>query len=734
LKYWSVDLQETYSVTTAVGCSMNPPHNPLTFADIDPAQINVSDGAYPAAAGPHISTSANQVHNEGEVWCEMLFEVRARLITRLGFAAGSQRMLQLVTDGMKLTPINPNFIQARDAILAADQAGFGGADVDDIWAGFATRGAGFGATDDGTNVTESFRLPNVEVTDPFSVSDAPGDNDGYPEPGEHVILNVTVGNHTGRPFTNVVASVPGGGSANYGTLANGASVTKPIPFTIPQVSPCDFNYTVTISTTSTEIPAPADWFRTFHLGAPVGGGPIVFANPNPIAISQTVANPPFPSTPYGTSINVSGLAGTKTLRVGFKNVAHSFTGDIDMLLVGPGGQRMTIMSDVGGSTDTVNLDFSLSDSATSLLPATGPLVDDAEYRPSDNSPADAFPTPAPAAPYQLPAPAGSATLTSVFGNSGANFNGTWTLYVVDDAGSDTGVIEGGWYLSFGPNEFICSVGSRARADFDGDGTSDISVLRNGSIWYLLQSRDGFTGIQFGAQGDKAVPGDYDGDGRTDEAVFRAGTTWYLLRSTAGFTGVAFGAPGDLPVAADYDGDHKTDIAVYRPSTGVWYVIRSSDGAVATYFWGQAGDKPLRGDFDGDGKSDPTVFRGGNWFTLKSTSGTSATHWGQQGDKPVPADYDGDHITDLAVYRAGVWYILASNTGTVIAQSWGLDNDVAVPADYDGDGREDIAVFRSGVWYILGSVAGRTAQPEAVKVIQFGAAGDDPAPAGYIPEQ
>jgi hypothetical protein len=375
----------------------------------------------------------------------------------------------------------------------------------------------------------------------------------------------------------------------------------------------------------------------------------------------------------------------------------------------------------------------LADSAPSLLPANAALANNGEYRPSDITAGDAFPQPAPATPYMSAAPVGTATFASVFGGSGQELNGAWTLYIVDDAGGDVGSIAGGWYLTFEGNDFVCSLGHRARADFDGDGTSDISVLRNGTTWFLLQSTAGFAGIQFGAPGDKAVPGDYDGDGKADEAVFRGGTTWYLLRSTAGFTGLAFGAAGDLPVQADYDGDGKTDIAVYRPSNGVWFVLRSSDQVVAPYFWGAAGDKPLTGDFDGDGKADQTVFRAGNWFTLNSSGGNASTHWGQQGDKPVPGDYDGNHTTDRAVYRAGVWYVLTS-TGNVIAQSWGLDTDVAVPADYDGDGLDDFAVFRSGTWYILGSAAGRLAQPGAIRVVQFGSPGDGPVPAGYVPEQ
>jgi hypothetical protein len=62
----------------------------------------------------------------------------------------------------------------------------------------------------------------------------------------------------------------------------------------------------------------------------------------------------------------------------------------------------------------------------------------------------------------------------------------------------------------------------------------------------LQSKDGFTGVQFGFGTDLSVPADYDGDGKADIAVFRSGT-WYLQRSQAGFTGLVFGNPTDKPV-------------------------------------------------------------------------------------------------------------------------------------------------------------------------------------------
>jgi hypothetical protein len=80
--------------------------NPLTFKDIDPAQASAHTGI---AHSPIIGSTANEVHNEGEVWCVTLNEARVNLINKYGWATGNQLMLQLATDGMKLTVAQPIF-------------------------------------------------------------------------------------------------------------------------------------------------------------------------------------------------------------------------------------------------------------------------------------------------------------------------------------------------------------------------------------------------------------------------------------------------------------------------------------------------------------------------------------------------------------------------------------------------------------------------------------------------
>jgi hypothetical protein len=135
--------------------------------------------------------------------------------------------------------------------------------------------------------------------------------------------------------------------------------------------------------------------------------------------------------------------------------------------------------------------------------------------------------------------------------------------------------------------------------------------------------------------------DFDGDGSPDLSVFRPSTgQWFILSSgSSTFTITQFGLDGDIPVDADFDGDKRSDIALFRPSTGTWFSLNSSNGQFNAARFGLNGDKPVPGDYDKDGRSDIAVWRPsiGDYFILNSSNGTvQETHWGLNGDIPIRA--------------------------------------------------------------------------------------------------
>ncbi len=263
------------AVIAFTGGPGNLPHNPLTFADADSTQFDITDGAY--TRGPFGSSTPDQVHALGEIWSSLLWEVRSKLVTRLGWADGNRKVLQLVTDGMKLAPLGPTFITERDAILAAAQASSfapeAAVDVADVWAGFALRGLGgsasiqnngTGASD--TRVTQAFDLPNLFQTPNLTISDDVGDDDGFPEPGEPLTLTIPLTNSTGNDATGVTLQVVGGGSANYGTIVSGTTVSQPVSYTVPGGTTCGSDLTVTLNVNSSL--GATSFMRTFTVGQP----------------------------------------------------------------------------------------------------------------------------------------------------------------------------------------------------------------------------------------------------------------------------------------------------------------------------------------------------------------------------------------------------------------------------------------------------------------------------------
>jgi subtilisin-like proprotein convertase family protein len=157
----------------------------------------------------------------------------------------------------------------------------------------------------------------------------------------------------------------------------------------------------------------------------VGGPNYQPVNDNSITIpDNTVA------TPYPSEINVTHQGAITDLDVRLSGVNHAFPDDIDVMLVGPQGQQVTLMSDAGGSDDVAGVNLTFDDGAASPLPDST-QISSGTFKPTEfENASDVFPAPAPVNNHN--------TSLGVF--NGTNPVGTWRLYVRDDQGTDTGFI------------------------------------------------------------------------------------------------------------------------------------------------------------------------------------------------------------------------------------------------------------------------------------------------------
>src|SRR5262249_53982813 len=146
------------------------------------------------------SSGSTEVHQSGTRWAATLWDINKLLIDKYGFepnvfnvasTAGNIRALKLVINALKIQALNPTFIQARDAILMADQPLFGGADLLQWWTAFARRGLGQGAStpsSSSTSLTTSFVIP-PEVLGLAVTTSTPAANSTISVPPTTFVIN-----------------------------------------------------------------------------------------------------------------------------------------------------------------------------------------------------------------------------------------------------------------------------------------------------------------------------------------------------------------------------------------------------------------------------------------------------------------------------------------------------------------------------------------------------------------
>lgn len=143
------------------------------------------------------------------------------------------------------------------------------------------------------------------------------------------------------------------------------------------------------------------------------------------------------ATPYPVLISVGGFkkGKIKDVDVTLRDFSHEKPDDVDILLVAPGGRNTLIMSDAGGNNEIDNITLRLDDQAAASLPLNNQIVT-GSFRPTNDNQIDNLPAPAPLT--------GQTVALSVF--NGINPNGTWQLFIRDQAGMNNGDIAGGWSL------------------------------------------------------------------------------------------------------------------------------------------------------------------------------------------------------------------------------------------------------------------------------------------------
>ena len=299
---------------------------------------------------------------------------------------------------------------------------------------------------------------------------------------------------------------------------------------------------------------------------------------------------------------------------------------------------------------------------------------------------------------------------SAWQQAGYISNTDWSRFDMDDAvwtftetqGEDQDIVRTSNSLRFG-----MLGGTPLAGDFDGDGTDEVAVFKDG-YWMIDINRNGKWDetdllARLGDVEDRPVVGDWDGDGKDDIGIY--GPMWdrdheaidrepglpnpenspytkpknvppsendaadgarVMKLTSFGKQRVdvvdhvfGVGEGDEIPVTGDWNGNGIRSIGTFRD--GVWELDVNGDGRFdyddATVRFGQAGDVPVVGDFNGDGVEEIAIYRSGSWMIdsngNRELDATDKTfQMGGAADKPVVGDWDGDGIDEPGLYSEG----------------------------------------------------------------------------------
>ncbi len=190
-----------------------------------------------------IASYNGEVHNIGEVWTSMLWDMYWGFVEEYGYdpdlyngTGGNNMAIRLVFEGMKIQPCSPGFLDGRDAILQADELLYNGVNKCIIWKAFGRRGAGVSASqgdpNNSTDQVEAFDIPHAcinAITIDKTVTE-------LIDAGDDIEVKVVVGNYRQETATGVVVTdqLPPTvtlkpGSASHPATVNGNVLTITLP-------------------------------------------------------------------------------------------------------------------------------------------------------------------------------------------------------------------------------------------------------------------------------------------------------------------------------------------------------------------------------------------------------------------------------------------------------------------------------------------------------------------------
>lgn len=185
-------------------------------------------------------------HGVGSVWSAMLWDLYWAMSDAYGWdpdlyngTGGNNKAIQLVMDGLKLQPCHPGFIDARDAILQADQINNNGVNECLIWEVFARRGLGYDAIG-GDPHSRSDGIQSFNSL-PSCVKELKLTKTMTPEiiAGDQIEVVLHAVNHKGTQLTNVFLEdpIPAGTSYVAGSANIEPTAGNSLVWTLNDVAP-----------------------------------------------------------------------------------------------------------------------------------------------------------------------------------------------------------------------------------------------------------------------------------------------------------------------------------------------------------------------------------------------------------------------------------------------------------------------------------------------------------------